>query len=506
MTTPSPLPARTEPLKHARTEVLDIADHESGPSHGDGARRHDGRGARTMKQIVVVGGGYAGFYTAWQLEKRLRRGEANVLVVDHTPYMTYQPFLPEVAAGSIEPRHAVVSLRRNLKRTQIVSGHVTAIDHAARAVHVRLPDHSVIQLAYDEVVVTAGAVTRIFAIPGIPDEAIGLKRIEEAVAIRDTMLGSLDRASALAPGAERDRLLTVTFVGAGFAGVEGFAELLSLARALTERHGISRSELHFHLVDASDRILPEVSRKTSEWVVAFLKRRGAQVHLRAHVLSAVDGVVRLSTGSEIDSGLIVWTAGVAANPVISSHTDLPVDHRGLIVVRPDLRVGTTASPVPHAWAAGDDAAVPDLAVGSGAYTVPNAQHAVRQGKRAARNVVAVLRGREPRPYRHSNLGVVATLGLGSGVFQSGPVVVKGFPAWLMHRGYHVLAIPTWDRKLRVMGGWVSSFYLGRDIASLESVQNPRFEFRHGGQPWQPAPRRAATAVASAEAASHEGSA
>ena len=453
-----------------------------------------------MKQIVVVGGGYAGFYTAWQLEKRLRPGEAQVTVVDHTPYMTYQPFLPEVAAGSIEPRHAVVSLRRNLRRTRIVSGHVTAIEHADRVVHVRLADHSALRLTYDEVVVTAGAVTRVFPIPGIPDEAIGLKRIEEAVAVRDSILGAFDRASSLPPGAERDRLLTVTFIGAGFAGVEGFGELLSLAHALCERLGIPPRELRFHLVDASDRILPEVSRKTSEWVVAFLRRRGAQVHLRATVLSAVDGVVRLSTGPEIDSGLIVWTAGVAANPVISSHTDLPLTPRGLIVVRPDLRVGTTESPVPHAWAAGDDAAVPDLAAGPGAYTVPNAQHAVRQGKRAARNVVAVLRGREPRPYRHRNLGVVATLGLGSGVFQSGPVVVKGLPAWLMHRGYHVLAIPTWDRKLRVMGGWVASSVLGRDIASLESVQHPRFEFGNAGQPWQPAPRHAATNASNASEA------
>lgn len=444
-----------------------------------------------MKHIVVVGGGYAGFYAAWQLEKRLRHGEARVTVVDHTPYMTYQPFLPEVAAGSIEPRHAVVSLRRHLGRTRIVSGHVTAISHANRVVHVRLADESTRQIGYDEVIVTAGAVTRIFPIPGIPDEAIGLKRIEEAVAIRDSILTAFDRASALAPGPERDRLLTVTFIGAGFAGVEGFGELLSLAHSLTERHGISRRDLRFHLVDASDRILPEVSRKSSEWVLAFLRRRGAQIHLRATVLSAVDGVVRLSTGHEIESGLIVWTAGVAANPVISNHTDLPINQRGFIIVQPDLRVGTLEAPVPHVWAAGDDAAVPDLSAGGGAYTVANAQHAVRQGKRVAKNVVAALRGRDTRAYRHRNLGVVATLGLGSGVFESGPVVVKGFPAWLMHRGYHVLAIPTWERKLRVMGDWATSFVLGRDIASLESVQHPRFEFGHGGQPWQPTPRHAA---------------
>src|SRR5690606_6814952 len=133
-------------------------------------------------------------------------------------------------------------------------------------------------------------------------------------------------------------------------------------------------------------------------------------------------------------------------PVIAKRTDLPTDRRGLIVVRPDLRVGTDEEPVEGAWAAGDAAAVPDLVAGGSAFTPPNAQHAVRQGKRLARNIAAVVRGRQTRPYRHANLGVVATLGLGWGVFQSGPVVVKGFPAWLMHRGYHVLAIPTWERK------------------------------------------------------------
>src|SRR6478752_7262660 len=132
-----------------------------------------------MKQVVIVGGGYAGFYTAWRLEKKLRRGEASVTVIDPAPYMTYQPFLPEVAAGSVEARHAVVPLRRHLRDTHIVSGRATEIDHASHTVHVRLADGTITALGYDEVVVTAGAVTRVFPVPGIADTAIGLKRIEE---------------------------------------------------------------------------------------------------------------------------------------------------------------------------------------------------------------------------------------------------------------------------------------------------------------------------------------
>jgi NADH dehydrogenase len=430
-----------------------------------------------MTRIVIVGGGYAGFYTAWRLQKLLRRGEAEVTVVDPAPYMTYQPFLPEVAAGSIEARHAIVSLPRHLRRTRIVSGRATQIDHAARTVHVELADGTITALRYDEVVVTTGAVTRVFPVPGIADLAIGLKRIEEAVAVRDAVLTAFDEAASLPHGAERSRRLAVTFVGGGFNGVEGFGEVLSLARALTKFHsGISREELDFHLVEATDHILPEVTAAGSAWVRRFLERRGATVHLGTTVTSFEDGRVHLSSGETIDSALVVWTAGIAANPVIARHTDLPIDERGLVVVRPDLRVGTAEDPVDHAWAAGDDAAVPDLVAGAGVFYTPNAQNAVRQGKLLAKNIVAVLRGRQSKPYRHRSLGTIATLGIGQGIFQSGAITLTGFPAWVIHRGYHVLAVPTWERKVRVSLGWLGALVLGRDIASLTTVQHPRDAF------------------------------
>ena len=309
-----------------------------------------------MRKILIVGGGYAGFYTAWRLEKKLRRGEAEVIVVDPRPYMTYQPFLPEVMAGSIEARHAAVSLRRHLRHTRVIAGMVSAIDHEHRVVTVRPADGDTFELDYDLIVVTAGAVTRKFPVPGIAEQAIGLKHVEEAVAIRDRLLTSFDRAATLLPGPQRQKLLTVTFVGGGFSGVEGFAELLSLATALLKRYPeLHRDELRFHLIEASGRILPEVTDPPGRWVVRFLQQRGGQVHLDTQVKSATDGHVVLSTGEEFDSELIVWTAGNAANPVVGMHTDLPVDERGFLVVRPDLRVGTDAEPVPDAWAAGDDA-------------------------------------------------------------------------------------------------------------------------------------------------------
>ncbi|MFF3132040.1 NAD(P)/FAD-dependent oxidoreductase [Streptomyces mirabilis] len=440
-----------------------------------------------MREIVIVGGGYAGFYAAWGLEKRLGTAEARITVVDPRPYMTYQPFLPEVTAGSVEARHAAVSLRRHLRRARLIAGTVTAIRHADRTITVRPANGADYELRYDTIVVTAGAVTRTFPIPGLAQHAIGLKHVEEAVAIRDRLMTAFDQAASLPPGAERRRLLTVTFVGGGFSGVEGFGELLSLATAMLKSYPeLNSDELSFHLVEARGRILPEVGDKPGAWVVRSLERRGAHVHLNTQIHSLADGHVVLSNGEEFDSALVVWTAGNASNPVVHNHSDLPIDERGLLVVRPDLRVGTDSELVADAWAAGDDAAVPDLAsTVPGAHTVPNAQHAVRQGRLLAKNIVADLRGRRIKNYRHSSLGVVATLGLGRGIFQYKRIVIKGLPAWLMHRGYHVLAVPSWERKIRVLTVWLTAAVFGRDLVSLASVQHPRDAFVTSGDPQRP---------------------
>ena len=455
----------------------------------------------TVPKILIVGGGYAGFYTAWKLEKHLRKGEADVTMVDPLPYMTYQPFLPEVAAGSIEARHAVVSHRRHLKRTNVLTAKVTGINHANKVATITPPVGEPFELEYDQIVVTAGAVSRTFPIPGIADNAIGLKTIEEAVAVRDRLISNFDKAATLPAGPERDRLLSVVVVGGGFAGIEVFAELRSLASSLLGKYPqITFDDTHFHLIEAMGRIMPEVSLKTSEWVLKDLAKRGAYVHLDTQVQGAVDGNVALSTGEVIPTDLIVWTAGVMANPTVVRGGDLPVEERGRIQTRADLRVGTEEEPLEGAWAAGDVSAVPDLSGGGvGGYCVPNAQHAVRQAKVLAKNLTAVLRGEGTKNYFHKNLGAVAGLGLYNGVFQSGGLALKGFVAWVAHRGYHGLAMPTWERKWRVLWGWWHNLWLGRDLVNLETVQNPRYVFEEFAARPRPA-ADAAPAVAAAKPA------
>ncbi|MFM8927282.1 MAG: NAD(P)/FAD-dependent oxidoreductase [Rhodoluna sp.] len=430
-----------------------------------------------MQKILIIGGGYAGFYTAFKLEKYLTEGEAEVTLVDPLPYMTYQPFLPEVVAGSIEARHTVVSHRRHLKKTNIIIGKMTKINHAKKSATIELSGNGETTISYDQVVVTAGAVSRTFPIPGVADNAIGLKTVEEAIEIRNRILSNFDKAANLPVGPARDRLLTFVVVGGGFAGIEVFAEMRNLASYLLRYYPtIKFEDTQFHLIEAMGRIMPEVSQKTSEWVLEDLDRRGAKVHLNTQLSSAVDGVVELSTGEKFESDVIVWTAGVMASPYVKN-TDLPMDERGRIMALPTLQVGTEEKAVVGAWTAGDVAAVPDLTGGGvGGFCVPNAQHAVRQGKLLAKNLVASIRSEGVNNYVHKNMGAVAGLGLYNGVFQSGKIVLKGFLAWCAHRGYHGLAMPTWERKIRVMLGWLANLVLRRDIVSIAATKTPRAAF------------------------------
>jgi NADH dehydrogenase len=433
-------------------------------------------GANAPK-ILIVGGGYAGFYTAFKLEKLLKKGEAEVTLIDPLPYLTYQPFLPEVMAGSIEARHAVTSHRRHLKNTKIVSGKVVNVDHSSKTATIEVEGLVAYKMKYDQIVMTAGAVSRTFPIPGVADHAIGMKTVEEAVEVRNRIITNLDKAANLPAGPGRDRLLTFVVVGGGFAGIETFAEMRSLVSYLLRYYpNISFEDTHFHLIEAMGRIMPEVAQDTSEWVIANLDKRGAKVHLNTQLQSAVNGKIELSTGESFESDIIVWTAGVMAHPFVKN-TDLPLDERGRIMAKATLQVVDGEKIIVDAWTAGDVSAVPDLSGGGvGGFCVPNAQHAVRQAKLLAKNIVASLRNQTIVDYFHKNMGAVAGLGIGVGVFQYKKLAIKGLIAWFMHRGYHGLAMPMWERKIRVFSGWIWNFLLRRDIVAITATKDPRLAF------------------------------
>ncbi|WP_329328123.1 NAD(P)/FAD-dependent oxidoreductase [Streptomyces luteogriseus] len=441
-------------------------------------------------RILVVGGGYVGMYTALRLQRRLKReldrGAVEITVVTPDPYMTYQPFLPEAAAGAISPRHVVVPLRRVLARCRILIGEVTAVDHAKRTATVTTlateeEGTGGQRLSYDQLVLAPGSVSRTLPVPGLADHGIGFKTVEEAIGLRNHVIEQMDIASSTRDPAIRDAALTFVFVGGGFAGVEALGELEDMARyAARYYHNVQPEDMKWILVEASDRILPEVGEEMGRYTVTELRRRNIDVRLRTRLESCADRVAVLSDGARFPTRTVVWTAGVKPHPVLAA-TDLPRNGRGRLTCTPELSVdGTT-----HAWAAGDAAAVPDVtAEEQGRECAPNAQHAVRQAKVLADNIVHTLRGEPLETYEHAYVGSVASLGLHKGVAHVYGRKLKGYPAWFMHRAYHLSRVPTFNRKARVLAEWALSGLFKREIVSLGSLEHPRaeFELAAGGKP------------------------
>jgi NADH dehydrogenase len=422
-------------------------------------------------RILIIGGGYVGMYTALRLQKRLRPGEASITVVDPVSYMTYQPFLPEAAAGNLEPRHVVVPLRSVLPKADILNGRVTRVDHASRTAWILPHEGAEFAISYDVLVTAPGSVARTLPIPGLAEQGIGFKTVAEAIYLRNHVLNRLDVAATTDDPAIRKRALTFLVVGGGYAGIECLAELEDMARdAMRFYPSLAPREMRWVLVEATGRILPEVSESMGVYTVEQLRARNIEVRLSTRVSSMVGGHVVLDDGTEFDAETVIWTAGVKPNPLLQD-TDLPLDDKGRVRATEFL----TVQGLDGAWVAGDCAAVPDLTK-PGEFTGPSAQHAVRQAARLGDNIVASLRGEELRPYRHAYAGSVASLGLHKGVAEVYGIKLRGILAWWMHRTYHLSRVPTLNRKVRVVTDWTIALFFRREIVSLGSLQRPREEW------------------------------
>jgi NADH dehydrogenase len=418
-------------------------------------------------RILIVGGGFVGLTLARRLQRRLSPQEAEVVLVDASPVMTYQPFLAEVAGGSIEPRHVSVPLRSALPRTRVVTGHVTGVALSEREIHLTLPDGSPARLGYDELVLAVGSVPHLPPVPGLADLAVALDTAGDAAALRDRILTRLDEASDT-PGPGREGAATVVVIGGGYSGVEAVAELRGLVATAARRTPNLGAAPRFELLEATDTLLPELPRGLAAYAERRLDRAGIRVRLGTRVLRATDGVLHLSDGTRLAAGTVVCATGVRAHPLLG-RLRLPTDPRGRLIVDATLQVLGAA----HLWAAGDGAAVPDLAraaTSAESNVVPRcggtAQHAVRQARVLADNLVATLRGQSLTSYRHREAGSVATLGPHCGVATVYGVPLRGLPAWLVHRTYHLAMVPTWGRKVRVGLGWLADLVSGRDLAAL----------------------------------------
>ncbi|MDD7940609.1 FAD-dependent oxidoreductase [Actinomycetospora lutea] len=433
-------------------------------------------------RVLVVGGGYAGLVAARALQARLPGGTrggrhlgpgaatsgiAGITVVDPQAHMTYQPFLPEASAGAIEPRHLTVPLRKALRRCDVITGSVAAVDDAQRRAVVSLPDGGTREIGYDVLVVAPGTSPRRLPIPGLADRALPFRSVTDALALREHVLSRLDAAASTTDPGERRRLLTFTVIGGGFAGLEVLGELEDMTRrAAKHQPGYVAEEIQWVLLEAAGRIMPEVSPALAARVHAQLLRRGIEVRVGAKITSAHGGTVVLAGGPTFRTDTIVVAAGSVPNPLLE-RTDLPLDPRGRVRCATTLQVRDRA----HVFTAGDCAAVPDVTVpvpreGEPITTAPTAQHAVRQARLLARNIDAFLAGRLLRGYRHKNSGAVAGLGRRRGAAQIGPLRLTGWPAFVLHRAYHLWAMPTADRTVRIALDWLVSGLLGRDLVAV----------------------------------------
>jgi NADH dehydrogenase len=428
-------------------------------------------------QVVIAGGGFGGFYAARALERLLAPQSAHVTLVNEGNFLLYTPLLPGAAGATLDPRHVVVPLRSQLRRTDLMIGSVTGADPARGVLNVRRIDGEALELGYDQLIVALGSVSRTLPVPGLAEHATGLKSLSDATALRNQLLNCLDIAESIEDPARRSEYLGFVFVGAGYAGVEGLAELQDFAVQAIELYPRCRAQgMRWVLVEARDRIMQEVPPSLSEFAEAELRGRGIEVRTGTTLAEVTQHGATLSEGGEIPARTVVWTAGVKPSPVVA-RLGLELDREGRVLVDRTMRVEIPAPPAAaggggHAvWAIGDCAAVPD-AGRPGQVCPPTAQHAIRQGRLVARNVAATLGGGTPRPFRYRTKGVVAELGRNKAVAITLGIRWSGFPAWLIARTYHLLLMPGMGRRLRLLVDWNVALLFGRDASAPGRLGSP----------------------------------
>ena len=411
------------------------------------------------ERVVVVGGGFAGASVARRLEKLAP--DADIRLVCPDDYMLYLPLLPQVAAGVLPPRAAVVSLSRRLRRSMLLPGRATGVDLDARRVLVHSITGRDHVLAYDRLVLAPGSVTKVMEIPGLREYGRGCKTLAEATFLRDHVLTQLEVANASTDPDERARRCRFVVVGGGYAGVETAANMQLMTTALARRFPrLDPSLMQWHVVQHHDGLLPGMGNRLGDDTRRVLEARGVHVDLVTSLTAADDESVTLSDGRRLATSTLIWTAGVAPSPLVG-HLDGATEH-GRLVVGADLAVPGR----PEVFALGDAAAVPDLATGGGATCPPTAQHATRQAPVAAANVAASLAGRPTRDYRHRDLGLVVDLGGSDAVAKPLGFDLAGLPAAAVTSAYHLWALRSPAAVARVATSWALRAVEGQNPVRL----------------------------------------
>jgi NADH dehydrogenase len=417
--------------------------------------------------VVIAGGGFAGLYAARRLERRLPRHGARIVLVTDVNFLLYTPLLPGAAAGSLEPRHVVVPLREDLAWTDIRLGKVTGADPGLRDLRYRTADGRDETIRYDHLILALGSVSRTLPVPGLAEHGVGFKSLADAIALRNRVLWCLEVAEQLEDPEERRSYLTFVFVGAGYAGVEGVAELQDYVADVLDRYPRCRLDgTRWLLVEAEDRIMQEIPEGLAAFATRDLRGRGVEVRTGTRLDSLDELSATLSTGERVPTRTLCWTAGVKP-PALVQELGLP-----LTGGRVETDRTTRVSGRENVWAIGDAAAVPDPAKRGRGPSPPTAQHAIRQGRVAADNVAAALRGSKPRPFRYRTLGVFVDMGQHKAVATVLGVPLRGFLAWFAARTYHLAMMPGVARRLRLAADWTVGLFFGRAAAELGQLGHP----------------------------------
>lgn len=430
----------------------------------ENGKANSGNNPKGRPRVVVVGSGFAGFTCARELERRLGPEDAELVLVSPTDYLLYSPLLFEVATGAIDARHIAVPLHGALKRTRIILGDTTGVDLEAHTCTVNPPTAPARVLGWDRLVLAPGGVTRSFPIPGLAERARGLKSLGEALYLRDHVLRQLELADASDDPDERQARCTFVVVGAGYVGTEFTAQMQRFTRtALGSYPSLDPRDLRWMLLDVAPRVLPELGERLGKVALDLLGRRGVEIRLETSIVEANEEHLKLSDGTIVPTRTLVWSAGVAASPLVAT-LGLPLDN-GRLVVNERLTIPGR----PAVFALGDCAAVPDL-TRPGKIAPPTAQHATRQGKTAARNVAATLGHGKTKPYKHSDLGLVADLGGRDAVAKPLGIELSGLAAKVVTLAYHLYALPSTPHRLRVGLDWVLDAVLPRPLVQIGLVR------------------------------------
>ncbi len=409
-------------------------------------------------------------YAALRLEKAFAREESvEVTLINRDNYLLFSPMLPEVASSSIEAKHIITPIRAFFRKVRFMDSEVETIDFEKRVVHAsHCPECMDYSLEFDHLVLALGSVTSFHGLPGVAENALPLKTLGDAMAIRNHVIDLLEHADIIMDAEMRKQLLTVVVAGAGFAGVEAAAELHDfLLRAKRFYPNIRAEEVRMVLVTAANRILPLIAEDLAAYAHRVLLRRGVEVRIETAVSRASSDGVDLQDGSRIPTRTLVWTAGISPDPLLPG---LPCrKERGRIVVNECLEVPE----YPGIWAIGDCAYVVDPKT-SRPYP-PTAQHAVRQGRRVAENIIASIRGRPKKPFAFSSFGQLVPLGRRSAIAEILGFKCRGFFAWWLWRTIYLSKLPGLERKIRVAIDWTLDLFLPRDIVLLKTLLKKRRE-------------------------------